>query len=137
VKNDVVIEANTQKYHLGYRDSLTWAARKNRESETKPENVVWNDLLRRKQLGVKFTRQKPIDRFIIDFYCSEKRLAIEIDGSSHDLKKGTDDLRDKFLKACGITTLRFTNDEVLNDIKNVKREIEKFINVSPPCQGRG
>jgi very-short-patch-repair endonuclease len=137
VKNDIVIEAKTKKYHLRYRDSLTWAARKNRKQETESEKVLWNKLLRKKQLGVKFIRQKPIDRFIADFYCSELNLIIEIDGGSHISKKERDVLRDKYLKCCGIQTLRFTDREIINDINKVERELRLFINKPLPCQGKG
>jgi very-short-patch-repair endonuclease len=127
MKTGVVIEAKTQKYHLRYRDSLTWAARKNRKSETDAEKVIWNELLRRKKMRVKFVRQKPIDRFVLDFYCSELCLAIEIDGGSHNVKKERDILRDKYLKCCGIDTLRIRNDDVLNNLKEVEKTIKTYI----------
>jgi very-short-patch-repair endonuclease len=93
MKNDVVIEAKTRKYHLRYRNSLTWAARKNRENETESEKILWNNILRNKKLGYKFTRQKPISRFIADFYCSELSLVIEVDGDSHRSKGERDFIR--------------------------------------------
>jgi very-short-patch-repair endonuclease len=62
MKNGVVVEAKTKKYHLRYRDSLTWAAKINRKKETESEKILWDKLLRKKQLGFKFTRQKPIDK---------------------------------------------------------------------------
>lgn len=83
----------------------------------------WSDLkevLSKKQTGFIFLRQKPLHRFIADFYCSELGLVIEIDGDSHDKKKNTDKLRDKFLLCLGIRTIRFTNEEVLNNINYVK-----------------
>ena len=79
MKNGVIAEVKTRKYHLRYRNSLTWAARVNRKKETKSETILWNRLLRKKHLGVKFTRQKPIGRFVADFYCSELSLIIEVD----------------------------------------------------------
>jgi very-short-patch-repair endonuclease len=120
MKSGVVFEAKTKKYHLRYRDSLTWAARKNRKSETEAEEKLWNEVLRRKQTGHKFVKQKPIDRFVVDFYCSELSLVIEVDGGSHEKKKERDSLRDSFLKSCGIKTIRFSNEEILNDIEKVK-----------------
>jgi len=136
MKNGVVYEAKTHKYHLRYWDSLTWAARNNRKKETESEKIIWNSLLRKKQLGVKFSRQKPIDRFVIDFYCSELCLAIEVDGGSHKSKVGRDRMRDQFLKTCGITTLRFSDKEILSDLNSVKRKIIEFIGPLP-CQGKG
>ena len=89
----------------------------------------------KRKTGYKFLRQKPINRFILDFYCSELNLAIEIDGSSHNKRKGYDETRDKFLYQIGIKTIRFTNDEILNQINIVKNKLANLI--SPPCQGRG
>ena len=137
MKTGVVVEAKTQKYHLRYRDGLTWAARENRKKETVAERLIWNNLLRKKQMGVKFVRQKPIDRFIVDFYCSELCLAIEIDGGSHNIKKGRDELRDNFLKVCGIKTLRFTNEDVFNNLYKIETEIKKIINNNPALSREG
>jgi len=131
MKTGVVSEAKTKKYHLRYRDSLTWAAKINRKKETESEKILWNKLLRKKQLGVKFTRQKPIDRFIADFYCSELSLAIEIDGGSHNNKKDRDNSRDKYLHACGIKTLRISDKDVINDIEKVEKEIKLFLKPLP------
>jgi very-short-patch-repair endonuclease len=80
MKSGVVFEAKTKKYHLRYRESLTWAAKMNRHSPTKAESKIWYEFLRKRPEGHKFTRQKPLDRFILDFYCSELLLVIEIDG---------------------------------------------------------
>ncbi|MFA5828548.1 MAG: endonuclease domain-containing protein [Candidatus Shapirobacteria bacterium] len=131
MKTGIIFEAKTKKYHLKYRDSLTWAAKNNRKNETESEKLLWNKLLRKKNLGYKFTRQKPINRFIVDFYCSELSLAIEIDGDSHNLRKDRDSLRDKYLYTCGIKTLRISDKDVINDIGKVEKEINEFIRCSP------
>jgi very-short-patch-repair endonuclease len=135
MKNGVVVEAKTHKYHLRYLDQLRWAARKNRFKETESEKTLWNEVLRQKKLGVKFTRQKPVDRFILDFYCSELCLAIEVDGGYHQLQQGRDKNRDQFLKVCGITTLRFSDKDILENIDSVKQRIIDFI-LSSPVKGR-
>ena len=137
MKNDVVIEAKTHKYHLRYWDKLTWAARINRKKETESEKILWNKLLRRKQLGYKFVRQKPIYRFIADFYCSELCLVIEVDGGSHNKKKDNDELRDKYFKAFGITTIRVSDKDVIENIDMVEKEIKEFINNPCPVKGKG
>jgi len=134
MKNGVV-EAKTKKYHLKYRDSLTWAAKNNRKNETESKKILWNKLLRKKYLRYKFTRQKPIGRFIADFYCSELSLIIEVDGSSHLIKKERDILRDKYLKCCGIKTLRLNNNDVLNDLEKVEKIIKEFIKICSPVKG--
>ena len=135
MKKDVVVEAKTKKYHLRYLDALTWAAKNNRKNETESEKILWNKLLRKKYLGYKFTRQKPIDRFIADFYCSELSLIIEVDGGSHLIKKERDILRDKYLKCCGIKTLRLNNNDVLNDIEKTEKIIRDFIKSCSPVKG--
>lgn len=102
-------------------------SRKNRVKPTNTEKLVWDQILSRDKTGFRFVRQKPIDRFIVDFYCSKLSLAIEIDGDSHVSKKGTDELRDEFLKKIGIKTIRFTNTEVDNNIDEVRRKIFDLI----------
>lgn len=90
-------------------------------------------------MGYKFTRQKPIGRFVVDFYCSKLSLVVEIDDSSHDSKLERDKLRDKYLKQCGLTTIRYINSDVLTKTlfveSNLRKKIEQLS--SHPCQGRG
>lgn len=90
--------------------------------------------MRRKQTGYKFVRQKPINRFVIDFYCAELSLAIEVDGNSHNNKLERDKSRDNFLNVCGIKTIRFTNEEVLSGIEKIK---ENLINKLKSCPVKG
>ena len=124
----VEIEAlNTKHGCVGYLSQLTPMSRKNRNNPTEAEEKMWNLVLRKKQIGFLFLRQKPIYRFIVDFYCSKLNLAIEIDGSVHDKRKGYDFERDRFLKQIGIETIRFNNDEVLNDIDNVKTILKSLL----------
>ena len=118
---------NSERNCVRYWDSLTLMSQRNRTKPTKAEKIIWNEILSRDKTGYRFLRQKPIDRFIVDFYCSELSLVIEIDGGSHAKKKGRDKNRDKFLKQIGITTIRFTNEEVVNDIEKVKRKINDLI----------
>lgn len=75
-------------------------------------------------MGYDFHRQKPIGHFIVDFYCAKLFLAIELDGSSHDDKKESDETRQNALELLGISFLRFTNDEVLGNIEAVLNRIE-------------
>lgn len=128
MKKPVDCEAiNSKNNCVRYRNSLTFMSQKNRTKPTNAEKIMWDKILSRDKTGYRFLRQKPINRFIIDFYCPKLLLAIEIDGGSHIQKKGTDEMRDNFLKQVGITTIRFTNDEVVNDIENVKIKINEFI----------
>ncbi|MCF6451981.1 endonuclease domain-containing protein [Vibrio sp. MMG022] len=93
----------------------------------KPEEVLWQKI-RRKQLGVKFRRQHGIGRYIVDFYCAELSLVIEIDGDSHFSTEGKekDTKRDAFIEALGIKVLRFTNEEVMKQTESVLERIIQF-----------
>ena len=138
MRKKIVIEAiNPLHGNVNYLKELRELAKNNRKKPTTGEEIIWKEILMKRKTGYKFLRQKPINRFILDFYCSEINLAIEIDGSSHDKKKYYDEARDVFLKQVGIKTIRFTNDEVMDDIENVKRKIMNFISSfhSLPCQG--
>ena len=128
MKKSVDYEAiNSKRNCVRYKNSLTFMSKRNRTKPTETEKIIWDKILSRDKTGYRFLRQKPIDRFIVDFYCSKLSLVIEIDGDSHIKKKGTDELRDKFLKQIGIVTIRFTNEEVINDIENVKKKIDELI----------
>lgn len=117
---------NSKRNCVRYQNSLTFMSQRNRKNMTEAEKIIWDKVLSRDKTGYRFLRQKPIDRFIFDFYCPKLLLVIEIDGGSHIKKKGTDELRDKFLKQIGITTIRFTNDEVVNNIEQVKKKINEL-----------
>jgi very-short-patch-repair endonuclease len=135
MRKKIVCEALNPRGNVEYLNQLLLMSRKNRKNPTEAEQKIWKEILMKRKTGFKFLRQKPINRFILDFYCSELNLAIEIDGSSHIKRKGYDETRDKFLYQIGIKTIRFTNDEILNQIDIVKIKLTNLI--SPPCQGRG
>jgi very-short-patch-repair endonuclease len=80
---------------------------------------------------LKFRRQHPIDKFVLDFYCHERKLAVELDGSIHDLKvnKDYDEARTAMLGGLGIYTLRFRNDDVVINIENVLQQIREVANM--------
>jgi len=115
--------------------------RKNlRKSPTPQELKLWF-YLKNKNLGVKFRRQHSIGPYIADFYCKEKNLIIEIDGSQHIEARKYDDKRDGYMKSLGLHILRYWNNEVDKNIEEVLQEIRKFINPSDlsdtsPSQGR-
>jgi very-short-patch-repair endonuclease len=85
-----------------------------------PEKILWAQI-RNQQLGVKFRRQHGIGRYIADFYCAELKLVIELDGDSHYQDGGQeyDQIRDEFMRALGLTVLRFTNRDVMNNLSGV------------------
>lgn len=119
-------EVRTKRGNLKYLDELRQLARNNRNNPTEAEKTMWN-ILRNKKLGFLFLRQKPMGKFILDFYCSKLMLAIEVDGDSHDNKKYLDKQRDLYLEQRGIKTIRFTNEEILNDIEKVKLVIYESV----------
>ena len=83
-------------------------------------------------LNYKFRRQTPILKYIVDFYCKELNLAIEIDGLSHDYKIDYDAIRQKNLENAGISILRFNDLEIKQDIQNVLQRIGEWIDTNPP-----
>ena len=91
-----------------------------RKNQTEPEKRFWQ-AARGKQLGVKFRRQQGIGHYIVDFYCAEQALVIELDGDSHfsDEGKAYDLERDNFLRAKGLRVLRFTNQQVMKELEAV------------------
>jgi very-short-patch-repair endonuclease len=100
-----------------------------RSNMTEPEKKLWQ-ILRGKQMGVKFRRQHGIGHYIADFYCPELKLLIEVDGESHGLAEAQayDAIRHDFMHSLGITTLRFTNDEVMNNIEGVHQHLTQYLN---------
>lgn len=101
--------------------------REMRKNPTRAEKLLW-ECLRKKQLdGYKFRRQHPILGFVVDFYCHELRLAIELDGSVHLISDQAelDTYRSQALQDEGVFVLRFWNSEVINNVENVLEEIRK------------
>jgi cyclase len=110
--------------HYGASKTIFQYAELLRKNLTETEKIVWKKLCK-KQLGVKIRRQHPIWKYVADYYCHEIRLVIELDGGIHLSKenKEGDINREVTLKEFGIEIMRFTNDEVINDIDNVIEQI--------------
>ncbi len=104
-----------------------------RKKMTKAESKLWHDYL--KKLDIKFYRQRPIDHFIVDFYCSKYSLVIEIDWWIHDSQKEYDKMRTDLLNIYWLQVIRFTNDEVLNDFDNTCKKITSYLQASPKRGG--
>jgi very-short-patch-repair endonuclease len=94
-----------------------------RANETNAETKLWAALRNRQLEGRKFRRQVPVAAFVVDFYCSEERLAIEVDGPIHDFQQEADLLRQQGIEALGIRMLRFTNDELKQNFDLVLQTI--------------
>ena len=94
-----------------------------RSHATPAEAVLWKMLKGRNADGMKFRRQQGIGPYVLDFYCPELRLCVELDGSSHDYKYEYDEQRTEFLQNQGIRVLRFSNEQVWQGLDFVVDEI--------------
>jgi len=114
---------------IPYNPKLKVLARKLRNDMTFGEVLLWNELKNDMLWGFDFDRQRCIDNYIVDFYCKNLMLAIEIDGMSHNHEEAfaKDEIRQKRLEDLGVIFLRFTEAEVKYDIANVLRCIETKI----------
>ena len=102
---------------------LTGRAQQLRKNMTREERHLWYDFL--KQLPVTFNRQKVIGRYIVDFYCAEAKLVIELDGSQHfeDAGAEADRERDEYMKSMGLMVLRYPNSEIWSNFVGVCEDI--------------
>ncbi|MFH1320364.1 MAG: endonuclease domain-containing protein [Bacteroidota bacterium] len=114
---------------IPYNPILKERAKQLRKNMTLSEVLLWNELKQKKMPGYDFDRQRPIDHFIVAFYCKDLMLAIEIDGCSHDKEevKKADVKRQKRLESLGVRFLRFDDREVKKEMTNVLRTIENWI----------
>lgn len=102
-------------------------AREFRKLPTKSEKIFWEKLRRNKFKGLYFRRQHVVDGYIVDFYCSELKLAIEIDGSIHQAQIKEDAERQKIIENRGIVFFRINSEEVENNIDEVIKKLENFL----------
>lgn len=115
-------------YH--YNKSLRRRARSLRGHSTKAEIKIWKEVLRARKLkGYAFLRQRPMQNYIVDFFCKDLRLIIEIDGWTHEdpVTQKRDDLKQKQLEGLGYHLLRFTDYQVLFEIEQVKQKLTAWI----------
>ena len=110
-----------------YTPKLKELARKLRKNMTLSEVLLWNQLKRKKMKGYDFHRQKPINNYIVDFFCPKLKLIIEIDGESHIYKGNEDVKRQKKLETLGFYFLRFKDIDIKKNIKDVLVSIENWI----------
>ncbi|MSR71440.1 MAG: endonuclease domain-containing protein [Candidatus Taylorbacteria bacterium] len=104
-----------------------------RRESTAEEIVLW-EYLKGNKIGARFRRQFGIGCYIADFYCPEKKIAIELDGKQHLQNKEYDEERDRFFNSCYIKVLRFKNEEVLDNVKNVLVSIDKTLKTQIACE---
>lgn len=120
-------------YHSNPEDwaNLKNFAKANRKNPTEAEDTLWQHI-RKEQLGYKFRRQHTIETFIADFVCLEKNLVIEVDGSIHEKFEEYDKMRTQFLNSIGFEVIRFSNDEVLNNLDSVLEKIKNTLSQIRP-----
>ena len=128
------VRQKVEKYNMKEKLSITELSRQLRRNFTESENLLWQELRNRKLGGYKFNRQFPIiyneaygkkDFFILDFYCAEKKIAIELDGSVHDNQPEYDRDRDLILLDLGIRVVRYKNE----DVKEIEILLGKILEV--------
>lgn len=114
---------------IPYNPALKKLARKLRNNATKAERVLWHSLSGKQCFGYDFHRQKPIGNYIVDFFCQELMLAIEVDGVSHNQKsvQEKDRAKEEFLNSIGITVLRFQDSEIYPENRDALRAIEEYV----------
>ena len=101
------------------------AARKLKQEETEAEKVLWNALRGKRLNGLKFRRQHPYENTILDFFCVEHQLVVELDGSVHDLpdQSDYDEERTRFLNDHGLRVVQFRNEDILKSLPDVLQKI--------------
>jgi very-short-patch-repair endonuclease len=117
-------------------EGLKLKAKEMRVRPTSAETALWNSL-RGNNFKIRFRRQHIIDNFIVDFVNLENKLVIEIDGDIHDLQKEKDQERTRVLEKLGFKVLRFTNNQVVNELGMVLEKVSKFIVLLSNGEGLG
>lgn len=116
---------------LKNKSQLLFRRRELRKNQTKQEKMLWKEIRNRK-LGIKFRRQYSVGGYVLDFYCPEIKLVIELDGKQHSEKENFlyDEERTEYLKILDCNVLRFKNIEIEKNLKKVISKIKEFV-ISP------
>jgi len=114
---------------LSYAKGHKETARHLRNNMTDAETILWSRIRRKQIFGLQFYRQKPIGRYIVDFFAPKASLVIEVDGSQHKQvkHKKKDELRDSYLSTKGIEVLRLNANEVVREIDSVAQRIYEIV----------
>ena len=107
-------------------------ARRLRETPTDAEKKLWSRLRENQVGGFRFRRQQPIGDYVVDFFCPDTNLIVEVDGGQHAETIGRDDMRTGWLESKGYRVVRFWNDEVLGNIDGVVERIHEALRALPP-----
>jgi len=116
-------------YYLPYNKDLKTFSRKLRNNSTPSEIMLWKKLRAGGMMNYTFNRQKPLKRYIVDFYCKPLNLVIEIDGGYHEeeVQKIKDHERQQVIEEMDLNFLRFSDNEVRKNIDHILKEIENYI----------
>ena len=129
---------NTKKYNsLPYNPNLRVKAKELRKAGNLCEVLMWQQIHKGKFKGYDFDRQKIIGNYIVDFYCTNCNVVIEIDGNTHNEKANYDCSRDEFLKGFSITVIHVLADDVLNRLNDVMTMLHNHPALRAPLHGRG
>jgi very-short-patch-repair endonuclease len=112
-------------------------ARELRRNGTMPEKLLWGMLRGRRLASLKFRRQMPVGKYIVDFACVEHRLIVEVDGDSHDGRYAQDSARERVLNNEGWKVFRVSNDEVLSNLEGVLFAIVREVGLDPRAWDNG
>ncbi len=111
---------------------MTEPARRLRREATFPERLLWSRLRNRQLTGAKFRRQHVIGPYVVDFFCPQRKLVIELDGHSHDTTGIADLERERYLQQQGLHVIRFGNDEVIRNVDGVAEAVCSALEEEPP-----
>ena len=114
-----------------YNPKLKNLSRELRKNSTLSEVLLWKEIRGKKMKGYQFMRQKPIGKYIVDFYCSWLKLVIEIDGDTHTGKDKYDIKRQKYLESLGLKVMRFLDIEIKKNLQGVLIAINNWIETTP------
>jgi very-short-patch-repair endonuclease len=103
----------------GVSKTVQDTARVLRKETTPAEELLWRELRGQKLEGLKFRRQHPVGRFIVDFYASASHLVVELDGGIHHNNREQDEARSELLRSYGYKVLRFQNEQILNELPQI------------------
>jgi very-short-patch-repair endonuclease len=114
---------------LYYKKDLKKFSIQLRKNMTDAEKLLWSKIRHKQLKGFQFYRQKPIDNFIVDFYCPKAHLVIELDGGQHynDDMKRKDNLRERLLEKRDLTVLRFSDRDIFNNIEAILEKIWMYL----------
>jgi len=112
-----------------YNKDLKQYSRQLRQNMTDAEKALWSKIRGRQLKGHQFYRQKPIGNFIVDFYCPKGSLVVELDGGQHytEVGKAKDNLRDKCLGNMGLHVMRFSDRDIIENLKGVVEKIWNYL----------